>query len=246
MAQLSRTKAVTGPANSMETMRSARGSDRLAGDDHNRQIASHSDSAAILGSNPAGRRPMSVVKIQPFAERLWAAYLAANPASQQWNDQSMPLHVRAALPQDASAMARILNKIIEIGGTTAHREHFDENRIIDYFISPKLGISCFVALERSQLLGFQSLEWSDPDWPGDRLPAGWGIVATYVDPHVHKKGAGRALFANTVEAAKKAGVSFIDATIRRENTVGQAFYEGIGFTDYREGAETISKRFAPL
>lgn len=158
----------------------------------------------------------------------------------------MPVHVRAALPQDASAMARILNEIIEIGGTTAHRERFDEQRIISYFISPKLGISCFVALESEQLLGFQSLDWSDPDWPGDRLPADWGVIATFVDPHAHKRGAGRALFANTVEAAKKAGVSFIDATIRKENAGGQAFYQGVGFTDYREGPETISKRFAPL
>lgn len=157
----------------------------------------------------------------------------------------MPLHVRAAQPQDASAMARILNEIIEIGGTTAHREHFDEQRIISYFISPKLGISCFVALEGEQVLGFQSLEWSDPDWPGDKLPADWAIVATFVDPHAHKKGAGRALFANTLEAAKKAGASFIDATIRKENTGGLAFYQGMGFTDYREGPETISKRLAP-
>jgi ribosomal protein S18 acetylase RimI-like enzyme len=157
----------------------------------------------------------------------------------------MPVHVRAALPQDASAMARILNEIIDIGGTTAHREKFDDQRIIDYFISPKLGISCFVALESEQVLGFQSLDWSDPDWPGDRLPLDWGVIATFVDPHAHKRGAGRALFANTVEAAKNAGVSFIDATIRKENTGGQAYYGGIGFTDYSESAETISKRFAP-
>lgn len=158
----------------------------------------------------------------------------------------MPVHVRAALPQDASSMARILNEIIAIGGTTALRGKFDEQRITDYFISPKLGISCFVALEGTWLLGFQSLERPDPDWPGEGMPADWGIVATFVDPNAHKKGAGRALFANTVEAAKQAGVAIIDATIRKENTVGQAFYQGIGFTDYKAGDETISKRFGPL
>lgn len=76
-------------------------------------------------------------------------------------------------------------------------------------------------------------------------PPDWGVIATFVDPHAHKRGAGRALFANTVEAAKNAGVSFIDATIRKENTGGQAYYGGIGFTDYSESAETVSKRFAP-
>lgn len=47
------------------------------------------------------------------------------------------------------------------------------------------------------------------------------------------------------QAAEVAGARFIDATIRIENTGGQAFYEGVAFTDYRVGAETVSKRFAP-
>ncbi|BBD35574.1 GNAT family N-acetyltransferase [Aminobacter sp. Y103A] len=117
----------------------------------------------------------------------------------------MPVHVRAALPQDASAMARILNEIIDIGGTTAHREKFDDQRIIDYFISPKLGISCFVALEGEQVLGFQSLDWSDPDWPGDRLPPDWGVIATFVDPHAHKRGAGRRVVRQHGGSCEKCG-----------------------------------------
>lgn len=57
---------------------------------------------------------------------------------------------------------------------------------------------------------------------------------------------GRALFARTAQAAEAAGVRFIDATIRSENTGRQAFYERLGFTDYRSGAATVSKRFAPV
>ncbi|WP_448950036.1 N-acetyltransferase family protein [Labrys neptuniae] len=158
----------------------------------------------------------------------------------------MPLLVRSAQPGDAGAMAAILNEIIAIGGTTAHRDSFDERGIVGTFIAPEFGISCFVALDGVQMLGFQALEWCDPAWPGpDPLPADWGVIATYVDPQAHKKGIGRALFAKTAVAAREAGVRFVDATIRKENTGGQAYYQGIGFSDYRVGAETISKRFAP-
>jgi len=101
-------------------------------------------------------------------------------------------------------------------------------------------------MDGAQLMGFQALEWCDPAWPGDDpLPADWAVIATYVGPQAHRRGVGRALFAATAQAAKNAGVRFIDATIRIENTGGQASYEGVGFTDYRVGAETVSKRFAP-
>ena len=50
-----------------------------------------------------------------------------------------------------------------------------------------------------------------------------------------------ALYAPLADAVRE----LIDATIRKENGGGQAFYAGIGFVDYRIGAESISKRFAP-
>ncbi len=143
-------------------------------------------------------------------------------------------------------MAHILNEIISIGGTTAFRQPFDERGIVDTFISPKRAISCFVAIERAQLLGFQALEWCDPNWPGeDPLPADWAVISTYVKPVAHNRGIGRALFARTAKAARQTGVRFIDATIRKENSAGQAFYQAIGFADYRSDAETICKRLAP-
>ncbi|WP_454811486.1 N-acetyltransferase family protein [Labrys neptuniae] len=143
-------------------------------------------------------------------------------------------------------MAQLINEIIAIGGTTAHRRPFDEHRILDEFIAAKRGICCFVAVDDAQILGFQALEWCDPDWPGeDRLPADWAVIGTYVVPEAHGRGIGRALFRETAGAAKAAGVRFIDATIRKENAGGQAFYGSIGFVDYRGGAESVSKRFAP-
>ncbi len=159
----------------------------------------------------------------------------------------MTLEIRLAAQSDAAAMALILNEIISIGGSTAYRKSFDAHGVIDTFISPKRGISCFLAVEGSQVIGFQALEWADPDWPGeDPLPPDWAVIATYVDPKAHKQGVGRALFAQTALAAKDAGVRFIDATIRKENCGGQAYYQGVGFRDYKADAETVSKRYAPV
>ena len=57
-------------------------------------------------------------------------------------------------------------------------------------------------MEETRLLGFQALEWCDPDWPGDdALPADWAVIATYVDPQARQRGVGRALFAETARAA---------------------------------------------
>ena len=159
----------------------------------------------------------------------------------------IPIQIRSAGPADAAPMARMLNDIIRIGGTTAFRQPFDDAGIVDRFIASAFAISCFVAVDATTVVGFQSLEWSDPDWPGeDPLPADWALIATYVDPRVHKRRIGRQLFDRTAPAARQAGVRFIDATIRRENAGGLAYYRSLGFTDYRSGADTISKRFAPV
>lgn len=115
----------------------------------------------------------------------------------------MPMEVRTASPRDAGPMARLINEIIAIGGTTAHRRPFDKHRIRAVFIAATRGICCFVAVEKAQILGFQALEWCDPDWPGeDRLPADWAVIATYVAPAAHGGGIGRALFRETAASAK--------------------------------------------
>jgi GNAT superfamily N-acetyltransferase len=139
-------------------------------------------------------------------------------------------------------MAEVINPIIAKGGTTAHRQPFDEQRVIEHFIAPPYGIHCAVAADQ-KIVGFQALERCDPNWPGpDRLPADWAVVATFVALDRHGQGIGRRLFEATLAAARAAGVLTIDATIRRENAAGLTFYTRMGFVDYRTGAATIAKR----
>ena len=154
--------------------------------------------------------------------------------------------VRPARAGDAAAMAGLLNGIVAMGGATAHRGRFDAARITETFMAGRFAIGCFAATGAVGLQGFQALEWSDPDWPGDdRLPADWALIATFTAPEARRSGVGRALFAATAAAARDAGVRWIVAAIRRENRAAAAFYAALGFVDWHAGAETISKRFAP-
>ncbi len=151
---------------------------------------------------------------------------------------------RPASPEDAASMSCLLNAIIAKGGTTAHTTPFDRDRMTDHYIlSPDL-VCCTVALEGNQIVGFQTLHHADPNWPGDdKVPEGWAIIASFVAEGQQGKGIGKHLFAATLAAAKAAGVQAIDATIRTYNTPGLAYYRGLGFVDYRQTDQSISKKF---
>jgi L-amino acid N-acyltransferase YncA len=152
--------------------------------------------------------------------------------------------VRPALAGDAQAMCDVINPIIAAGGTTAHRHPFDAERMRAHYIAPPRAISCLVALEAGAVLGFQALEWSDPDWPGEApLPADWAVVASFVARGAQGRGVGKALFAATLAAARKAGVTAIDATIRPENAGGLAYYAAMGFRDYATRGGSVARRF---
>lgn len=152
--------------------------------------------------------------------------------------------IRPARREDAAAMVEMLNAIIARGGTTAHKRPFDEARMREHYLCGDGVISCMVAVENGTILGFQSLCRPDPDYPGeDALGPGWGLIASFVALGQQGRGIGHLLFAATREAARSAGIEQIDATIRRENTGGQAFYASLGFVPDRETAETVSKRF---
>ena len=161
-----------------------------------------------------------------------------------WSLVRMSIAIRPARRPDAPRMCDLLNEIIARGGTTAFRDPFSDDRMICDFIAPPLGIGCFVAESSEGIVGFQALEWSDPNWAGpDPLPADWAFISTYVARSAQGRGIGRRLFEATRAAAEAAGVTAIDANIRKENLVGQAYYSRIGFRDYRSDSEAVCKSF---
>ena len=163
----------------------------------------------------------------------------------------MSLAVRHATREDAAEMAELINAIIAIGGTTAYEEPFDPASMDAAYISLPELVSCFVAEAEGRIVGFQGLMRSfDPD---DTLPDGWATIGTFARVGLTQRGVGGALFARTLRAAREAGITAIDATIRADNTGGLAFYARQGFVDYdrmvgvplRNGApvDRIRKRF---
>lgn len=142
----------------------------------------------------------------------------------------MTLKVRSATRKDAAGMAELINAIIAIGGTTAYEDPFDAASMDAAYISLPELVSCFVAEADGELVGFQGLMRSFD--PGDPLPDGWATIGTFARVGLTQRGVGGALFAQTLAAAREAGINVIDATIRADNTGGLAFYGRQGFVDY--------------
>ena len=140
------------------------------------------------------------------------------------------MNIRPATPADAPQMVALLNAIVAKGGTTAHQRPFDEARMVAHYIASPFSLCCHVAEEEGRILGFQALDWPDPAY--GPAPEGWGFIATFVDGEAAGKGVGRALFEATREAARKAGMVAIDATIRADNASGLGYYSKMGFVDY--------------
>ena len=143
---------------------------------------------------------------------------------------AIALRTRQAVPDDAAQMVDLLNDIIALGGSTAHETPFDEAMMVHHYIHTPELISCAVAETEGQIVGFQFLAWPFSD--SDPFPEGCVIIATFARVGMTGHGIGSALFKVTRDAAIKAGVKVIDATIRADNTGGLNYYSRMGFVDY--------------
>jgi RimJ/RimL family protein N-acetyltransferase len=151
---------------------------------------------------------------------------------------------RRATLDDAAPLAALINRIIAIGGTTAHELPFTPAHFTHHYITGPEVICCHMV---DGPLGFQGLSW----WP--ELPEGWGDIGTFVAPEARGSGAAAALFAATLAFAQAKKITTINATIRADNVLGLAYYTKLGFRDYasdpnfclKDGTQVgrLSKRF---
>ena len=132
-------------------------------------------------------------------------------------------------------MAALLNRIIAIGGTTAHEAPFAPEAVIAHYIEGAEPICCHLAEDDQGLIGFQSVGHNPA------LPEGWGDFGTFVTPDRQRTGAGQALFAVTMTAARGAGLKVLNATIRADNAPGLGYYARRGFVDYAEDPDFTLK-----
>ena len=161
----------------------------------------------------------------------------------------MIFSVRKAEYCDIKEISNILNVIINESGLTLQSSittpvDFKRN----YFTNP-FTLCNHVATQGTKIIGFQFLEWSDPNWSGiDKLPSDWGLIATYVSKNVRGLGVGKQLFEATRLASNDKGMLSISATMNSTNKGAIGYYESLGFRKYftfeNEYKQTcISKRF---
>lgn len=129
---------------------------------------------------------------------------------------------RPARPEDAGAMAAILNEIIAIGGTTAH-QHPKTPALVDQdYIRGADVLSSVVAEDASGVIGWQSSAL----WQGE------AHIGSFVRPGIQARGVGAGLFALTLQILRQKPVPAIVATIRADNVPGLAYYGRLGFVDF--------------
>ncbi|MBK6468083.1 MAG: GNAT family N-acetyltransferase [Rhodobacter sp.] len=128
--------------------------------------------------------------------------------------------IRPATPADAAAMTALLNRIIGIGGTTAHQHEKTETQVRANYIDGREALICLVAEDAGRVIGFQDVGvWSF-------LPAGWVYIGPFVAPGLQARGIGKTLFAATRGAARAAGLTTLNATIRGDNAPASSTMTG--------------------
>ncbi len=137
------------------------------------------------------------------------------------------IHVRKAIPLDAGSMARLLNAIIELGGTTAMTRAVTAKDITEWMAFDPGRSAWHVALDDAEeVQGFQWIE------PRQALPPEACDIATFVKIGKTGLGIGSSLFDATRAAAKEIGYDWINANIRADNEGGLIYYQSRGFRDY--------------
>ncbi len=136
--------------------------------------------------------------------------------------------MREARPDDAEAVVRIFNPLIESGRYTVFQRPFtveEERRYIETF--PARGVfHVAVTPGDERVVGFQSMEpFATYTTAFDHV----GVPGTYVDSAYQRRGVARALFAALFEAARLKGYEKLFTYIRQDNPAALATYRSQGF-----------------
>ena len=147
------------------------------------------------------------------------------------------MKVRQAAIADADAISAIFRALWALG---KRKRPCDPAFVRAHYLTHAHLIQCFVAEEAGSLLGMQALKRA---WIGNEydVAPGWGIIGTHVSPDAARCGVGSALFAETLEAAQRAGLTRIDATISLTSEEGLGFYDAMGFQTYKSDETSESK-----
>jgi L-amino acid N-acyltransferase YncA len=142
---------------------------------------------------------------------------------------SVPLRVREVRPDDAEAILRVLNPIIEAGTYTALDTPFAVEAEQDFIRSFPLRGVFHLAEETAEqgVVGFQTLE---PFATYTRAFDHVGVVATFVEMACRGQGIGCRLAEATFEQARRKGYEKLFTYVRADNHDALRFYRKLGFT----------------
>lgn len=124
-------------------------------------------------------------------------------------------------------MARLLNAIIEQGGTSAITRPVNGQDITGWMSRSPDNSAWHVAVDANEnVVGFQWIE------PAVYIPPEAAEIATFVQIGQTGLGIGSKLFDATRAAAGALGYVWINANIRADNEGGLIYYQSRGFSDY--------------
>ena len=140
----------------------------------------------------------------------------------------MRLEIREAQPDDAAAVVRILNPIIEAGAYTVFDTPFTADAEREYLLKfPSRGVFLLAVRPHDrQVVGFQSMEpFAEYTHAFDHV----GVLGTYVDLECRRQGIATALFQATFAAAMRKGYEKIFTFVRADNPAALHTYLRQGF-----------------
>jgi L-amino acid N-acyltransferase YncA len=141
----------------------------------------------------------------------------------------MKLSVRDAVPSDAAALVGILNPIIEARGFTAFDTPFTVEAERDYVRGfPPRGVwKVATEPDDGRVIGFQVLE---PFATYTKAFDHVGTLGTFVDLSHRRRGVAKALFAATLDDARRKGYEKLFTFVRADNPAALQTYLAHGFT----------------
>lgn len=129
--------------------------------------------------------------------------------------------LRPATPSDAATIVGLLNPIIAAGNLTAYttpRTVDGQRKYLENFST--IGIFTLAFDPSGTLLGFQHIEELEP---------GLGDIGTFVRLGQTRSGVGSRLMQHSMTAARSMAYQTLNAEIRADNPVANAFYARHGF-----------------
>ncbi|MBI2570366.1 MAG: GNAT family N-acetyltransferase [Candidatus Schekmanbacteria bacterium] len=139
----------------------------------------------------------------------------------------MALYIRAAVPGDAEAVARLHGEFAaylrELGDTTDIR--FDAAAFRRDGFAPDAAFAALVAETDSEIAGYLFYHFA---YDSDRAMRRLYVVDLYVAPRFRRRGAGAALMAAAADACRRGGAEEMFWAVYNANRSAFAFYEGLG------------------